>query len=181
MIGIRKEKEQRVAQDYSFAVVVYDGPASAQAVFNILKDLQKEQTLDIKEAAVFSRYGSGKISMSNEGFVGSGKGGVLGLVIGAVVVSAPLAGLVLGGLIGFGRSGDRRHLKQVLDDAMGADQSALAVVIKQADWAAVAEATKSYPGEIIMSELSDEALATLEDLADDEEFKAATAEAIESA
>lgn len=170
-----------MAKDYSFAVVVYDGPASAQAVVNILKDLQKEEALDIKEAAVFSRYGSGKISMSNEGFVGTGKGGVLGLVIGAVVISAPLAGLVLGGLIGFGRSGDRRHLKQVLDDAMGADQSALAVVIKQADWGAVAEATKSYPGEIIMSELSDEALATLEDLADDEEFKAATAEAIESA
>jgi uncharacterized membrane protein len=169
-----------MAKDYSFAVVVYDGPASAQAVLNILKDLQEEETLDIKEAAVFSRYGNTKISMSNEGFVGTGKGGVLGLVIGAVVVSAPLAGLVLGGLIGFGRSGDRRHLKQVLDEALDADQSALAIVIKQADWAAVAEATKSYPGEIIMSELSDEALATLEDLADAEEFKAATAEAIES-
>ena len=168
-----------MANDYSFAVVVYDGPATAQAVFNALKDLQKEKLLDIKEAAVISRYGGGKIAMSNEGFVGTGKGGVLGLVIGAVAVGAPLAGLVLGGLIGFGRSGDRRHLKHVLDETLEANQSALAVVIRQADWAAVAEATQSYPGEVIISEMSDEALATLEDLAGDEEFKAAAAEAIE--
>ena len=87
--------------DYSFIVAVYDGPASAQAVFNILKNLQTEKALDIKEAAVFTRSGS-KIHMNNQGFVGTGKGGVLGLVIGAVVVSAPLAGLVVGGLIGFG-------------------------------------------------------------------------------
>jgi uncharacterized membrane protein len=170
-----------VANDYSFAVAVYDGPASAQAVFNTLKQLQKEKALDIKEAAVFTRSGGGKLKMSNEGFVGTGKGGVLGLVMGAVVVSAPLAGLVLGGLIGFGRSGDRRHLKKVLDDALGADQSALAVVIKQADWAAVADATKGYAGEIVMSEMSDDALATLEGLADEDDFKAATAEAIDAA
>lgn len=170
-----------MANDYSFAVAVYDGPASAQAVFNTLKELQKEKALDIKDAAVFTRSGGGKIKMHNEGFVGTGKGGVLGLVIGAVAVSAPLAGLVVGGLIGFGRAGDRRKLKHMLDEAMGANQSALAVVIKQADWATVAEETKGYSGEIIMSEMSDEALAMLEGLVDDEDLRTATAEAIEAA
>jgi len=167
-----------MAGEYSFAVAVYDGPASAQAVFNILKDLEKEEALDIKEAAVVTRASNGKIKMSNLGFVGTGKGGVLGLILGAVAVSAPLAGLVVGGLIGFGRSGDRRRLKMMLDDELGADQSALAIVIKQADWAAVAEATKQYPGELIMSEMSDDALATLEGIAGDEDFSEAKAEAL---
>ncbi len=170
-----------MADNCSFAVAVYDGPASAQAVFNSLKALQKEKALDIKEAAVFTRGSGGKIKMNNEGFVGTGKGGVLGLVIGAVAVSAPLGGLVLGSLIGFGRSGDRRQLKKVLDEAMGADQSALALVVKSADWEVVADATEGYSGEIIMSDLSDEALETLEGLAGEDEFKAATAAAIDTA
>ena len=74
----------------------------------ILQKLQKEEAIDIKEAAVVTRGASGKIAVDNLGFVGTGKGGVLGLVIGAVAISAPLAGLLVGGLIGFSRSGDRR-------------------------------------------------------------------------
>lgn len=168
-----------MASENNFVVAVYDGPATAQAVFNILKDLQKEETLDIKEAAVLTRAPNGKIRVSNQGFIGTGKGGVLGLVIGAVVVSAPIAGLVVGGLIGFARSGDRRRLKEALDEQLEANQSALAVVVKQADWRVVAEATKQYPGEIIMSEISDEALATLEGIAGDEDLDEARAAAIE--
>ena len=168
-----------MASDYNFAVAVFDGPASARAVFNLLEDLQKENALDIKEAAVLARAPSGKIQMSNLGFVGIGKGGVLGMVLGAVAGGAPLAGLVVGGLIGFARSGDRRKLKLMLDEQLGADQSALAIVIKRADWAAVAEATRSYPGEIVMSEMSNEALASLEDMASDEDFAEAKAALID--
>lgn len=170
-----------MADDYNFVVAVYDGPASAQVMFNRLKDLQDQGSVNIKEAAVFTRSDGGKISMINEGFVGPGKGGVLGLVVGAITLSAPLAGLVVGGLIGFGRSGNRRQLKQVLDDALGANQSALAIVLSQADWAAIADATDGYEGEIIMSELTEEALASLESLAEEDELKAAAADAIDTA
>ena len=148
----RLDEGAELASDYNFALAVYDGPASARAVFNILEDLQKEKALDIKEAAVLTRAPSGKITMSNLGYVG---------------------------LIGFTRSGDRRKLKLILDEQLGADQSALAIVIKRADWSAVAEATRSYPGEIVMSEMSNEALAALEDMASDEDFAEAKAAVID--
>jgi uncharacterized membrane protein len=111
-----------MAEDYSFALVVYDDYVGAKSVFSILQKLQKEEAIDIKEAAVVTRGASGKIAVDNLGFVGTGKGGVLGLVIGAVAISAPLAGLLVGGLIGFSRSGDRRRLKEVLDEELGVRQ-----------------------------------------------------------
>lgn len=168
-----------MAEDYSFAIVVFDDYVGAKTVFNILQKLQKEEAIDIKEAAVVTRGASGKIAVDNLGFVGTGKGGVLGLVIGAVAVSAPLAGLLVGGLIGFSRSGDRRRLKELLDEELGVRQSALAIVIKEADWEAVAEATKGWPGEIIQSSLSEEALATLEGLSAEEDVADAKGEALE--
>jgi uncharacterized membrane protein len=96
-----------------------------------------------------------------------------------VAVSAPLAGLLVGGLIGFSRSGDRRRLKEVLDSELGVRQSALAIVIKEADWEAVAEATKGWEGEVIKSSLSDEALATLEGLSAEEDVADAKGDAVE--
>ena len=162
------------ASSYNLVVAVYEGPATAREVFNILQGLEKEKALDLKEAAVFTRAPNGKVHMDNLGYVGSGKGGVLGLVVGAVVASAPLAGLVVGGLIGFSRSGDRRKLKTMLGDELDGSQSALAVVIKQADWTAVAKATEQYPGEILLSDISDEALSTLEGLSQDEDLDEAT-------
>ncbi|HSF86440.1 MAG TPA: DUF1269 domain-containing protein [Acidimicrobiia bacterium] len=169
-----------MASNYNFVLVVYDDLVGARAVFNILQGLQKEEKLDIKEAAVVTRGPSGKIAVDNLGFVGTGKGGVLGLVIGAVAASAPLAGLLVGGLIGFSRSGDRRRLKELLDDELGVNQSALAIVIKEADWVAVAEATKDWTGEIVRSELSDEALATLEGLSSENDVAAARGETLEA-
>lgn len=169
-----------MADDYSFALVVYDGLPNARAVFNILIKLQEEDALDIKEAAVVTRGPSGKLAVDNLGFVGTGKGGVLGLVIGAVAVGAPLAGLLVGGLIGFARSGDRRRLKEVLDQELGSNQSALAIVIKEADWETVAEATKDWPGELVKSNLSDEALAALEDLSGEDDVAQASGDALEN-
>jgi uncharacterized membrane protein len=150
--------------DYNFVVAVYEGPATARVVYNKLDELQEEKYLDIKEAAVFTKAPGGKVEVQNLGFVATGKGGFLGLLIGAVIASAPVAGLAIGGLIGFVRSSDRRKLKKLLVDELGPSQSALAVVIRQADWKVVAEATADYPGRIVMSEISDEALAALEDM-----------------
>lgn len=168
-----------MASSYSFVVAVYEGPATARQVFNALEDLRKDDALDIKEAAIVTRAPNGKIKMDNLGFIGAGKGGVLGLVLGGLVVSAPLAGFLLGGLIGFSRSGDRRKLKRLLDEELDASQSALAVVVKHADWDRIAKATEEYEGEIVTSEISDEALATLEGISEDEDVDEARGEAIE--
>jgi hypothetical protein len=52
-------------------------------------------------------------------------------------------------------------------------------VIKEADWEAVAEATKGWEGEVIKSSLSDEALATLEGLSAEEDVADAKGDAVE--
>ena len=62
----------------------------------------------------------------------------------------------------------------MLAEELDSSQSALAVVIKQADWTAVAKATEQYPGEILLSDISDEALSTLEGLSKDEDLDEAT-------
>jgi len=67
----------------------------------------------------------------------------------------------------------------MLADELDNSQSALAVVIKQADWTAVAIATEQYPGEILLSDISDEALSTLEGLSKDEDIDEATRSTIE--
>ena len=54
-----------MAEDYSFALVVYDDYVGAKSVFNILQKLQEEKAIDIKEAAVVTRGGSGKIAVDN--------------------------------------------------------------------------------------------------------------------
>ena len=168
-----------MGSEYTLVIAVYDGPASAQVVYNSMKQLEDDGELDVKEAAVITRSSGGKVSMSNKGFVGTGKGGVLGLVVGAVAVSAPIAGLLVGGLIGFARSGDRRRLKHLLDDRLGPDQSALAVVISEDGWAKIDESTPGYEGEVLSQPITDDALATLEALAEQEDLSEARAEVID--
>lgn len=157
-----------MADDYNFVVAVYEGPATARVVYNRLVELQEEERLDIKEAAVFTKAPSGKVEVQNLGYVAAGKGGFLGLLVGAIVASAPVAGLVIGSLIGFVRSGDRRRLRKLLVGELTPSQSALAIVIRKADWSLVAAATADYPAEIVMSEISDETLAALEGVAAEE-------------
>jgi hypothetical protein len=82
-------------------------------------------------------------------------------------------------LIGSSRSGDRRELKGFLEDKLGPDDSALAVLIKEADWAAVDEKMESYGGENLVVELTDEDAAAIEAWGDTEEAVAAVDEEVE--
>ena len=92
-----------------------------------------------------------------------------------------IAGAVIGGLIGSAGSEQRVELKEFLDDKLGQDQSALAVMIYDADWAAVQAATEPVygRGEVMAMELTPEAEAKLNALAENEEIAAAVAEEIE--
>ena len=57
-------------------------------------------------------------------------------------------------------SGQRATLKEFLDDKLGQDESALAILIGDADWAAVEAATARYGrGEVLAMDLKGWALS----------------------
>ena len=163
------------------------GKDTANQVYDTLRGLEKDKKIDIRTAAVLNRKDNGKIRLNHKGLVTFGKGvvggGAIGLVTAALlsgpVGAVTLGGAIVGGLIGLTRSGDRKELKKICDDKLGQDQSALAILVNHADWAAVLDATESYGGEDIQIELTPGTEQTLSDLMSDDEVAEQVAEEVE--
>ena len=169
-------------QDYDLIISVYDGRDTADRVFETVENMWSSGRLTLKDAAVVTRSDDGKIQLKNKGFVGTGEGSAIGLGVG-LLLGGPLAGAAIGALIGFGRSGDRRKLRDTLNEQLGADQSAIALVLEGgAEWDHVRGAIGHYGGTVISSQLSDDAYEALKDLVEDDDVQAekqATIEEVE--
>jgi uncharacterized membrane protein len=157
---------------YDFGITVYDGKDTADKAFDAINALDKANKLKIHDAAVFTRTKRGKIKLKNKGYIATWKGGGVGLVIG-MLLGGPVGGAVVGGLIGFGRGNDRRNLRGQVDEQLGMNNSALAVVLENTDWDALNTATKPFGGETVYSELQGSSLAQIEELTKDPEVTAA--------
>ena len=62
------------------------------------------------------------------------------MLLGAVAAPAVLAGAVVGGALGGLGHKDRKEVKAFLDEKLGPNDSAVAILIKGADWQAVQDA-----------------------------------------
>jgi uncharacterized membrane protein len=96
-------------------------------------------------------------------------GGAVGLVLFGAAAPAVLGGAAVGALIGSSRSGDRKEVKGFLEDKLGPDDSAMAVLIKEADWTAVNEKMEPYGGDDLLVELTTDDEAAIDALSEDEE------------
>ena len=174
-------------ENASLFIVAYKGKDTANQVYQTLRGLEKEKKVNIKTAAVVDRRSNGKIRLNHKrrvtvprGIVG---GGALGLLLAALVApvsgGAVLGGAVIGALVGLTRSRQRREARKFLDDKLGQDDSALIILIKDADWETVSKATESYGGEHISVELTAEAEKQIAQLAEDEEVAEAVSEEVE--
>jgi uncharacterized membrane protein len=163
---------------YDLAVVVFDGDDTANEAFDMMKAREERTGMKLEDAAVFSRTESGKIKLHNKGFVGGWKGGTIGLGIG-LLLGGPVGGALVGSLIGFGRSSERRELRDLLDERLGPEQSALAIVVENGNRDEIAGALGAMGGEAIYTELQGESLAKLEELADDDDLTAEAEEAFD--
>jgi uncharacterized membrane protein len=163
---------------YDLAVVVFDGERTADEAFEMMKARERRTGMTLREAAVFTRTARGKIKLHNKGFVAGWKGGTIGLGVG-LVLGGPVAGAVAGSLIGFGRSGDRREIRDLLTDKLGIEQSALAVVVENGNREEIADALRAMGGEAVYVELQGETLAKLEELASEQELTAEAEEAFD--
>ncbi len=170
----------------SLFVVAYSGKDTANQVYEVLRGLEKAKKIDIKTAAVVNRKPNGKLRLKHKRRVTVWKGGIgggaLGLLLAALTPvggGAALAGAVVGALVGTSRSGGRRDAKKFLVDKLGQDDSALILLVEDADWNAIHEATESYGGESLVVDLSAAAEAQIARLAEDEEVAEAISEEVE--
>jgi uncharacterized membrane protein len=168
----------------SLFIVAYEGKDTADEVWHKMRDLEKDKKVDIKTSMVVYRKDNGKLKLVHKRRMntwgGAAAGGAIALLLaGATGGGSVLAGALIGGAIGgFGHT-DRKNVKEFLDEKLGTDDSALAILIKEADWQAVQDATEKYGGEDLAVELTDEAAAQLAAMGANEDVAAAVAEEVE--
>jgi uncharacterized membrane protein len=167
----------------SLFIVAYKGRDTADEVWDTVHGLQKDKKIKVKTAMVVHRKDNGKLKLVQKGHIGSWGGGALGggiaLLLAGIGSGVGLIGALIGALLGGIGRGDRNEVKDFLDDKLGADDSALALLVKDADWQAVQDATAGYGGEELSVELTDQAAMQIAALGSDEEVAAAVAQEVE--
>ncbi|MGE5378445.1 MAG: DUF1269 domain-containing protein [Bacteroidota bacterium] len=163
-----------MAEKYSFIVVRYPNKETAGAALEVANQLAKEKVVKLKDAVALTKDEKGKIHMqqtkddpASKGFL---KGGVIGIIFAVLFGGAAwiVAGAALGTAFAMFDRGIKNKLLKELGENMTTEQSALAVLVQEADWAAVKErfGAQNFNGEIIVQELVDEHLAEVEKLSE---------------
>lgn len=164
-----------MSEKYSFIVVKYPQKETGEAALQAVKELAKEKVVKLKDAVAITKTEKGKIKLhqtkddpASKGFL---KGGVIGIVFAVLFGGA--AWIAVGALLGtafamFDRGIKNKLLKE-LGENMTADESALAVLVEEADWDVVKErmAVHNFQGEVVVSEIVEQHLEKVEELADD--------------
>jgi endonuclease/exonuclease/phosphatase family metal-dependent hydrolase/uncharacterized membrane protein len=148
----------------SLFVLQFEGRATADDVYRELRALDKEGLLEIKTAATISRSSSGRLRLRHKRRLNVWQGALGGAALGLLLIGSgggmAVVALV-GALLGAAGAEQRRQVRGFLDDKLGPDQSALAIVISHADWASVQERVTPRGGALLSVELSAEAEAQL--------------------
>jgi uncharacterized membrane protein len=163
-------------KDYDLIIAVLDGRDRADDFYAVIKEREDSGAFQLKEAATFTREESGKLRLNNKGYVAGWKGGGLGLGVG-ILLGGPIAFAAVGGLIGYMRAEDRRRLRDELNDKLGPEQSAIALMLEDPiDWDVLAEVGTDFGAELLRAELRGEPLAKAEELMEDEDVQQALEE-----
>lgn len=161
-----------MSEKYSFIVVRYPNKETAEAALEVVKGLAKEKVVKLKDAVALTKDENGKLKLhqTQDDTAGKGflKGGLIGIIF--AVLFGPAGWIAAGALLGtafamFDRGIKDKLLKE-LGEKMTPEQSALAVLVEEADWAAVKErmGAQNFNGEIVVQELVEEHLAEVEKL-----------------
>jgi len=153
-----------VKTTYDAVLLVYKGKNTAVSVYHALLALEKEKSARLHLAAIVHRRGNGKLKIehkrgasASKGLIGGGAIGLLlmalsgGYTLGLTAVAAGI-----GALVGNSRSDLQRDFKPLLDDKLGPDDSALALIIDAADWHKLHQVLAPFGGEALVAELSPE-------------------------
>jgi len=171
----------------SFIVVKYPGGDTAEIALETVKELAKEKVVKLKDAVAITKTEKGKIKLhqtkddpASRGFL---KGGVIGIVFAVLFGAAGwiVASALLGTAFAMFDRGIKNKLLKEIGEDMTTDESALAVLIQQADWGTLKERmdAKDFQGTIVISETVEEHLDEVEKLAENDKALGAVPEDIE--
>ena len=176
-----------MSEKYSFIVVKYPEKETGEAALTAVRGLAKEKVVKLKDAVAITKTEKGKIKLhqtkddpAGKGFL---KGGVIGLVFAILFGGAAwvVAGAALGTAFAIFDRGIKNKLLKELGEKMTPEESALAVLIQEADWQALRDRMAAYDfqGETVISELVEEHLAEVEKLTEKAEVVEAVPEEVE--
>jgi uncharacterized membrane protein len=173
-------------EKYSFIVVKYAGADTAGAALATVRELAKEKVVKLKDAVAITKTEKGKIKLhqTKDDTAGKGflKGGVIGIVFAVLFGGAAwlVAGAALGTAFAMFDRGIKDKLLKELGENMTSDESALAVLIEEADWGALLSRMDSkYTGEVLVEQLVEDHLAAVEALTENAEAVEAVPEELE--
>jgi hypothetical protein len=134
----------------------------------VVKSREASGAFHIKEAATFTREESGKIRLNHKGYVAGWKGGGIGLGIG-ILLRGPVGFAAVGGISGYLRAEERRRLRDKLNEKLGPEQSAIALMLDDPiDWDVLREVGNTSDAELLHAELRGEPLPKVAELAEDD-------------
>ena len=166
----------------SLFIIAYPGKETADEVYHTLRELEKQDKIDIKTAATIYRREDGKLRLKHRQRLTLWKDefgvGAIGLIL-AGTRAGKLAGAVVGALMGSHRSKHRREVRAILEDKLGPDDSGLVILATNADWEAVQSEVDHVDGEELAVELTSKAEKRLAEIAADEGVAAAVREFVE--
>jgi uncharacterized membrane protein len=173
-------------EKYNFIVVKYPGKNTAEAALAVVRKLEKEKVVKLKDAVAITTSEKGKIKLhqtkddpAGKGFL---KGGLIGLIFALLFGPAGwiVAGAALGTAFSMFDRGIKNKLLKELGENMTSDESALAVLIVEADWDTLnARMDAKYSGQVIVQQMVEEHLDQAEELVDNEAVVATVPEELD--
>ena len=166
----------------SLFLIAYPGKETADEVYHTLRGLEKQDKIDIKSAATVCRKEDGKLRLQQRQRLKLWKdefdAGAIGLIL-AGTGAGTLAGALVGALFGPNRSEGRCEAGEFLENKLGPDDSALVILLTNADWEAAQSKVDHFGGEELAVELTAKAAKRLAVIACDEAVAAAVREFVE--
>jgi uncharacterized membrane protein len=159
---------------YSFIVVKYPRKEMADEALKAVLGLAKEKVVKLRDAVTITKTDKGKLKLhqTKDDTAGKGllKGGAIGVLFALLLgpVGWIAAGAALGTAFAMFDRGIKDKLLKELGEKMTPDQSAMAVLVEEADWetALGRMADLHLQGEVIVQEMVAEHLAAIEKLVD---------------
>jgi uncharacterized membrane protein len=151
-------------------IIIYPGEQTADEVYHMLRDLEKQEEIDIKTAAILYRTDDGKLRLKHRQRLTLWKDefdiGTIGLIL-AGTKAGKLSQAVLGTLMGSYTSKHQCEAGAFLDDNLSSDDSALIILVTDADWEVIQSEVDQFRGKELAFELTDKAMKQLAEISAD--------------